>query len=362
MKVRTDASTPTTRQETTVRFRRRIAAAAVIAGASLVPLAPGASAAPGDIYGVDIINQLIRFSPGSPGTVTGPIPISGLLPGENILGIDFRPSNGLLYGVTSGNNNTTTGNRIVTIDQNNGVATQVSILNDGASPVPAPVVLDPSSGEFAVDFNPVPDRLRIISEGSNQNLRVNVDTGATIVDGNVAYAPGDPNASKNTPPETVNVTGAAYTFPDNDPATGTTLYDIDSGGTRTNPSNILSVQNPPNSGTLNTVGNLGVNSNDLVGFDIGTGVNGPAYAAFDVGFGNELYTINLTSGAANNIGVIGYNPALVDIAIELAVPPPPPVIPEVPLSALLPAAGLGLLGTVFVIRRKTTTAPTPAVA
>ena len=35
---------------------------------------------------------------------------------------------------------------------------------------------------FGVDFNPTVDRLRVISD-TGQNLRANVDTGATLVDG-----------------------------------------------------------------------------------------------------------------------------------------------------------------------------------
>ena len=36
-------------------------------------------------------------------------------------------------------------------------------------------------GDFGVDFNPVPDRLRVVSN-TGQNLRINVDTGATTTD------------------------------------------------------------------------------------------------------------------------------------------------------------------------------------
>lgn len=54
---------------------------------------------------------------------------------------------------------------------------------------------------FGVDFNPTVDRLRIISD-SGQNLRANVDTGATIIDGAINFTPGTP---------TTGVTAAAYT-------------------------------------------------------------------------------------------------------------------------------------------------------
>ncbi len=73
---------------------------------------------------------------------------------------------------------------------------------------------------FGVDFNPTVDRLRVVSD-TGQSLRVNVDTGATLVD-----------AASRIPvprwPAATGVTGAAYTNNDADPNTATTLYDIDS--------------------------------------------------------------------------------------------------------------------------------------
>ena len=113
---------------------------------------------------------------------------------------------------------------------------------------------------FGIDFNPVVDRLRIVSD-ENQNLRVNVDTGAladfdlvtpgTQPDQDLQYAAGDPNAGQDP-----SVTGVAYrnsqasafdadpTTPD--PGKTTELYDIDA---RTDD---MSEQDPPNNGTLIT--------------------------------------------------------------------------------------------------------------
>ena len=49
---------------------------------------------------------------------------------------------------------------------------------------------------FGVDLDPVPDRLRIVSD-TRQNLRVNVDTGETVADGALAYRAGDPGAGSS---------------------------------------------------------------------------------------------------------------------------------------------------------------------
>ncbi len=64
-------------------------------------------------------------------------------------------------------------------------------------------------------------------------------------------------------------------------------------------------QNPPNNGTLNTVGPLGINVVAANGFDV-SGLTGIAYAALQLAGYPEwsLYTIDLTTGAATAIGPI----------------------------------------------------------
>ena len=44
-----------------------------------------------------------------------------------------------------------------------------------------------TGSQFGVDFNPVADRLRVISD-SGLNLRINADTGATTTDGAINRA------------------------------------------------------------------------------------------------------------------------------------------------------------------------------
>src|SRR6185503_3228958 len=206
------------------------------------------------LFAVTAANNLVRFSSATPGTIDATVPITGLQAGESVLGIDVRPATLQLYllGSTS---------RLYTLDQGTGVATQVGA---GAF-TPA---LNGTS--FGFDFNPTVDRIRVISD-ADQNLRLNPDTGTVAATDTVlAYAAGDANAGQNP-----NAVGAAYTnnFAG---ATTTVLYDIDSGR------DVLVTQNPPNNGTLNTVGALGVDTSDVVGFDI-TNPGGTAYAALRVG-------------------------------------------------------------------------------
>ncbi len=236
---------------------------------------PAAGATLFGITEVGGTTNLVRFSSATPGTIDATVPITGLLPiGERILGIDVRPATRQLYALAS------TG-RIYIINPTTGAARLVSTLSTALQ----------HSVALGVDFNPVPDRLRIVTD-LDQNLRVNVTDGATTVDGTLAYATGDANAGQNP-----NVVGAAYTnnFAG---ATTTTLYVIDSNR------DVLAIQNPPNNGTLTTVGSLGVDTSALVGFDI-TGSGGAALAVLTVGGVSQLYTINLTSGAATLVGNVG---------------------------------------------------------
>lgn len=161
-----------------------------------------------------------------------------------------------------------------------------------------------NGNSFGFDFNPVVDRLRIVSD-NDQNLRVNVDTGAALVDGDLSYPAGGRNARRNP-----SVVGVAYSNPDNDPNTGTVLYDVDAG------LDILARQDPPNNGTLNTIGGLGVDTGALVGFDIGRRYGG--LAALQPGGGaSRLHSVDLDSGRARDRGRIGGGESVKGLAIPI---------------------------------------------
>ena len=145
------------------------------------------------------------------------------------------------------------------------------------------------------DFNPVPDRLRLVGE-NNQNFRINVDTGEVILDGTLAFAAEDPNAAVNP---TISASGYTNSFAG---TTSTQLYNIDTQ------LNTLVLQNPPNDGTLVTIGNLGVDFGNFAGFDIVSGMAGEN-AGFAVS-NSMLYSIDLTNGQATSLGMIGENPGL----------------------------------------------------
>lgn len=213
-----------------------------------IPPAPVAYAVSG--------GSLLIFNPNSPATYVGKT-ITGLT-AETVVGIDMRPATGQLYGLTSSG-------KIVTINISTGAAVQV-----GA----ASLTLNGTS--FGFDFNPMVDRIRIVSN-TGQNLRVNP------VDGTVTN---DTFLSPGTP----NISGAAYT--NNFAGTAATmLYGIDYTTDK-----LYSFTGSPNAGVLAEAGSLGINVESGNGFDIGA--SGKAYGIFTVGAIYKIYTINLANGAA----------------------------------------------------------------
>ena len=81
----------------------------------------------------------------------------------------------------------------------------------------------------------------------------------------------------------------------------------------------LVIQNPPNDGTLTTLGPLlGIDTSDLVGFDIQSR-SGTAFASLTAPFSpfSQLYTIDLDDLDVHLIGTIAGLPPVRDIAGSL---------------------------------------------
>ncbi|MCY7345738.1 MAG: DUF4394 domain-containing protein [Pyrinomonadaceae bacterium] len=239
------------------------------------------------VFGLTTSNSLVRFNSARPNTLLAKVGISGLQTGENLIGIDVRPSNGLLYA---------TGNtgRIYTINTATGAATFVVQMS-----------VAPSGTNFGYDFNPVPDRLRIVSD-TDQNLRANVMDGVTLVDGTLAYQAGDPNFGQNP-----NIVAAGYT--NNFAGTTTTaLRVIDSN------LDIIATQIDPNGGVLQTAGSLGVNTTANVGYDFAGATSIPVLS-LQVGSDttSKLFTVMATGGfvRAAFIAPIGGTEPLRGIAV-----------------------------------------------
>ncbi len=171
------------------------------------------------------------------------VAIKGLAKDERVVGIDVRPATGDLYAVSSAG-------RVFTVDTRSGRIGNPQALVDAVSG--APVAL--SGSFYGVDFNPSVDRLRIVSD-AEQNLRVNVDTGMTSTDAALQYPAGDRNAAQDPAVAAVGYTFAA-------PGGPTALYDVDSAR------DTFALQSPPNAGTLNSIGPVGLDVTAQGGFDI----------------------------------------------------------------------------------------------
>lgn len=199
--------------------------------------------------------------------------ITGLSAGESLIGIDLRPSNNLLYGVSNASN-------LYTVDAYTGAASFVAALSGYA--------INASLG-YGVDFNPVADSnpaaasLRLVSSAGD-NLAVNATTGVvgnqanTIAAGNsaVAYANSDPSMI----------------------AAATQLYYLNST------TDELFVANSAfNTPTISLIGAIGLDILKANGFELFS--NGNAFAAVntdDGGLNSQLLSINLSTGAGTLLG------------------------------------------------------------
>ena len=249
----------------------------------------------GDVFVLTASNKLLSFDRATPGTIRSTATITGLQAGENLLGIDFRPADGLLYGVGS------TG-RLYTLNGGTGAATAKASLAADAADTTAPFTALAGT-QFGVDFNPVADRLRIVSN-TGQSLRINVDTGATTTDGDI-----------NGGAAGTAITAAAYTNSFAGTAS-TTLFVID-GANAT-----LYTQNPPNNGTLAGAVPLGVAATSVAGFDIDARTN-TGYAVMTVAGARNLYSVNLAaaSAPATLVAAIGVTEELRGIALKTPAAP-----------------------------------------
>jgi hypothetical protein len=201
--------------------------------------------------------------------------ISGLQPGERLVGIAVRPSTGTLYGVGSTS-------RLYTVQPGSGAATPL-----GSAPF-APAL---QGTRFGINFDPVGDLLRVVSN-TGQNLLIDPNSGdLAAVGASLAFAVGDPHFGS-----TPQVTALAYS-PHDPFATSATAYGIDqfTGA-------LVRLGSPdPADGTLHTVGNA--DPGPAGGFDVSR-VSGIAFAV-QPGFSPALVTVDLTTGVASFLGSIG---------------------------------------------------------
>lgn len=217
-------------------------------------------------YALSDGTKLLKINAMTSDMATSTTAITGLMTGETLTAIDFRPATGELYGVS-------TQNRLYVINQETGAARVI-----GTTPL-NPVV---SGSAVALDFNPTVDRIRLVTN-TGQNLRLHPETGAVAATDGVINGGASPS-----------IESVAYT---NNMAgvTTTILYDIDSKSDK------LYKQDPPNNGTLVEVGSLGVDITASAGFDINPSGD-YALTAVQVSGTWELRQVDLMTGKLTKLG------------------------------------------------------------
>ena len=273
-------------------------AVTVVAVVTLWLLVAAAPAAADRAVALVAPNSLVQFDTATPATTSAPLPVTGLGPNETLRGIDVRPFDQRLYGVTV--STLSAFNSIVTtyaIDPATGVATQVGAIAAalaGAGDVPT-----------GMDFNPAVDRIRYVN-ANDENARLNPNNGSLAG-----------NDTDLTPAATTDIIASAYDQnvpnpinPAVPPIPPTTLYNIDrSGGGNLTMQGAIDGSTSPNNGVQTDLGSLGflLNAAHDGGFDITR--DGRGFAALsNFGTGQTgLYRIALAAGggAATLIGPIG---------------------------------------------------------
>lgn len=264
---------------------------ALLVGCAATPPETPGPLRPETVVAVTDAGELIRFNAGQPQRLLQRQPLKGLDAGDRLVGIDYRVARGVLYALSASG-------KMYTLD-----AATAQLVRVGGG---VPVAL--TGRHFGFDFNPVVDRVRVVSD-AGQNLRLHPDTGALVAADPAVTAPAAATGA-------VRLAGAAYTYNTRD-NTLTTMYVVDlaSGalmlqGSREDRPPVVS----PNTGLLTVVGNLGTGPLEDANFDIAD-INNAALAALRAGGRTRLHAIDLATGRATAIGTVGDGRALWGMAI-----------------------------------------------
>ncbi len=247
------------------------------------------------VFAVTAAAELIRFNAGQPQRVLARQPLQGLPAGDALVGIDDRVARGVLYALSASG-------RLYTIDT----------ASAALKPVGAAPAATLQSATVGVNFNPVADRVRVVTD-TGQNLRLHPDTGAlAATDPAVACAPGDVRHG-----QAPRLAAAAYSDNKQNDAL-TTNYAIDrAAGTLVTQGSVEGVAPmvSPNTGQLRSVGPLGTGPVDAAALDIADTDN-TALAALRQGGRTSLHLVHLATGTATRIGTVGDGRPLWGMAIE----------------------------------------------
>jgi hypothetical protein len=253
------------------------------AGDGDVVLPDGAVTVVGDTWGYTSGQRLVKFARAT-GKLERSLAVSGL-GDETVLGVDIRPASGAITVLTN--------LALYTLDSQTGALGERRVLAadpadtssafSGSLPI-ASAATPPAAIRYGVDFNPVVDRLRVVSS-TGVNLRINPNNGLVITDPLVApLAPIAAAAYANSLPSDC----------------GTKLYVIDASARQ------LLLQDPT-AATLSEAKSLGDASiGEIHGLDIVTDAAGQnvGLVAASAGDGERVYELNLTTFALGTPQVV----------------------------------------------------------
>jgi len=279
---------------------------AAVLSAAVMSLSAAATQAE-TIYGItDIaVPQLFSFDSATPGAPSVPIAITGLVAGQTMRAIDFRPADGLLYGMATASS---TSAQLYTINTTTAVATPLGAVM---------TLTGNTSVGLSMDWNPVTDELRVVSI-ADWNGRVSPAGALILRDTNLTAA--------------TTMVGIAYDN-NNAGASSTTLYGYD-----WITDNIVTIAG--NSGVTAVVGNSGfVSDLQLGGFDVSPSGNAWLSITNQANPNDEFRSVTLGTG---NAPLVGSFPTGFFVR-DISTPPTGAGVPEPATMGLLAVGAVGLI-------------------
>ncbi|HUS25054.1 MAG TPA: DUF4394 domain-containing protein [Candidatus Binatia bacterium] len=239
----------------------------------------------GDTFALTASGKLLSFYRSSPGTLQSNTSVTGLMSGDSLIAMDFRPSNGILYALAR----TATGKgHLYVVNEGTAEATQIAALNVEDNTF--------GTGNYEMAFTPASGETIFVSTPSGTLFQINPSTGATTS--------GAAPAGLSSLAFTNAFKGERFT----------TTYGINST------SNQLVKVSLTTPATAPAVGVLAADAPDANGFVIDA-QNGRAMVAFSSS-GPKLYTVDLSSGVLSSSQAIGDGAVAAESVIALAIPPP----------------------------------------
>jgi Domain of unknown function (DUF4394) len=252
--------------------------------------------------------NVFSFDSATPGTVVNNQSLTGVVAGQSVRAIDYRPSNGVLYMLSTGA--TTSDARLYTVNVTTGAATVLGSLT----------LTGATGTRHSMDWNPVTGLLHIVSGSSRTHFTVDPTT--LTVNSLGLFGAGTLNtglAFDN------NFTGSA--------STTAYIYEYQSDELRrvTNlATSAVTTVGTPFAPDLTGTGSQGM---DINGTDSFAYFNTDMFDGPLANTADHLFTLPLAGGAATYLGQIGLP------TLDISVMPIPE--PSATAALLLAAAALG---------------------